>query len=71
MKYLKVFGISILAVILNYFVVTFLISLLSYINAIGTGLANIIKILIPIVGLLIGGFIVGKNAKKKRMARRS
>jgi putative membrane protein (TIGR04086 family) len=42
----------------------FLITTLNYFNIISLKIVSIFKIIIPLLALFIGGFIMGKNAKK-------
>lgn len=46
-------------------VLTFIITLLNYINLISGLPLRIIKVIIPIISFLIAGFMVGKNSLKK------
>ena len=65
MKYLKVLGKAICYIVGILFVATFLMTILSYFNIIGSSMVGIIKIIIPILSLLVGGFVVGKSSKEK------
>lgn len=64
MNYLKKIGKAYIYVFSILLISTFIFSSLNYINFIGSKFFTIIKIIIPIISLLIGGFIVGKNSKK-------
>lgn len=63
MNYLKKLGIAFLYVFSILMISTFIISLFNYIGIIGGKFLTIMKILIPIISLLIGGFIIGKKSK--------
>ena len=65
MNYLKKLGISILYIISTILILTFLITFLNYFNIINDKIISILKILIPIISLFIGGFIIGKKSKNK------
>ena len=65
MNYLKKLGISFLYIISSILVLTFITTLFSYFNVISDKTTSLIKIIIPIVSMLIGGFYVGKNSLKK------
>jgi putative membrane protein (TIGR04086 family) len=47
------------------FILTFIISLLNYINVISGLPLKIIKIIIPIISYFIAGFMIGKSCDKK------
>ena len=65
MKYLKNLGISFMYIIGFTLILTFIITLLSYFNIISDKAASIVKIIIPIISMLIGGFYIGKRSNKK------
>lgn len=65
MNYIKNISFSILYIILTMLVLTFIITILSYFNIINDKFVSILKIIIPIVSLFIGGFFIGKNSDKK------
>ena len=65
MKYLKNFGFSLLYMILTVLITTGIIATLSYFNLISDKVVSIFKIIIPILGFLIGGFNIGKKSNKK------
>lgn len=65
MKYLKVLGLSLVVILGNIFIATFLMTILNYFNIIESHSVNIIKIIILIISFLMGGIIVGKKALKK------
>ena len=65
MNYLKKIGKAFIYVFSIIIVFTFIISFLNYINFLGTSLLTIFKIFIPILSLIVGGYIVGKNSKTK------
>lgn len=65
MNYIKKLGISILWVISFFLSLTFIISLFNYFNIINDKIVEIVKILIPITSIFIGGLKIGKNSKNK------
>ena len=65
MKYLKKLGMSFLCIIGTILVLTLITTILSYFNILNDKVTSIIKIIIPIVSMLIGGFYIGKNSLKK------
>lgn len=65
MNYLKNLGISIIYILSFMFGLTFIFTLLNYIGLLNNTAINIIKIIIPIVSMFIGGFIIGKKTGKK------
>ncbi len=65
MNYLKNIGIAFIYVFSILIISTFLISLCNYIGFIKGKFLTILKIIIPIASLFVGGYIIGKKAKKK------
>ena len=65
MKYLKLLGINLSIMFLILFICTFIITLLNYFNIISGNTMSILKILIIILTMLIGGFLTGKKSKEK------
>lgn len=65
MKYLKSLGLAFAYIIGSILIFTFIFTTLSYFNVIKDGIISIIKIIIPIISLLIGGYCIGKRSKKK------
>ena len=65
MKYLKKLGFSLIYVISTILVLTFITTLFSYFNILNNKVISIIKIIIPIISMLIGGFYIGKRSLKK------
>ena len=64
MKYLKNLAFSFIYIIGTILILTFIITIFSYFNIMNDKITSIFKILIPIVGLFVGGFYMGKRAKK-------
>lgn len=64
MNYLKKTGKAFIYIFSILLITTFIFSLLNYINFIGSSVFTVIKLIIPMISLLIGGYIVGKNSKK-------
>ena len=65
MNYLKKLGISIIYILSFILGLTFIFTLLHYIGLLNNTTINIIKIIIPIISMFIGGFIIGKKTGKK------
>jgi len=65
MKYLKKLSLSFIYIIGSILILTFITTLLSYFNILNNKITSIIKIIIPILSMLIGGFYMGKNSLKK------
>lgn len=65
MNYLKNLGLSFVFVIISFLVLTLLMTLFSYFNILKDGGVSILKIIIPIISLFMGGFLLGKKASKK------
>lgn len=65
MNYFKNVGIAFIYIISFLLGLTFISTLFNYINLFGTTFTNIVKVVIPIVSLFIGGFIIGKRTGKK------
>ncbi len=65
MNYLKKLGISFGICLASFFVLTFFITFLHYLNIMSYKTVSILKILIPIISLFIGGFLLGKKSSKK------
>lgn len=65
MTYIKNLGIAFGFTIGSLFGVTLIVTLLHYINWIGSKTLSVLEIIIPLLSLLIGGFIIGKNSKQK------
>lgn len=65
MNYLKNLGVSIIYIVIFILGLTFLFTLLNYINLLNNTVINIIKIIIPVISMFIGGFIIGKKTGKK------
>lgn len=61
MKYLKNLGISLLYIIVPILVLTFISTLLHYLGLFNNSIMKIVKIIIPIVSMFVGGFIIGKK----------
>lgn len=65
MTYIKNLGIAFGFTIGSLFGVTLIVTLLHYINWIGSKTLSVLEIIIPLLSLFIGGFIIGKNSKQK------
>lgn len=65
MKYLKKLGITYSWIFIIFFILTFIITILSYFNLLNDSIVSFFKIIIPITSLFIGGLMIGKNSLKK------
>lgn len=65
MEYLKNIGKSLLYIISIIIISTFLITILNYFNIIGTKTMAVLKILIILIAMFIGGYLIGKSSKQK------
>lgn len=65
MEYLKNIGKSLLYIISIIIIATFLITILNYFNIIGSKIIAILKILIILISMFVGGYLIGKNSKQK------
>lgn len=65
MKYLKKLGKSLLYTLGITIVFTFLITIFSYFNIFSDNVVKVLKLFTPIISVFIGGFIIGKNSKRK------
>lgn len=65
MKYLKKLGISFIYILTSLLLLTFITTLFSYFNILNDKITSIIKILIPIICMLLGGFYIGRKSSKK------
>ena len=64
MKYLKRLLKAFLFAGISTLVLTFLFTLLNYFGLIGSSVMTVIKIIIPLFSIALGGFILGKGALK-------
>lgn len=64
MNYLKKLGFAFVYILASMFILTFIITLLSYANVMSDKTTSIFKIAIPIISLFIGGFYMGKRSRK-------
>lgn len=65
MNYLKNIGIALIYIISFLLGLTFISTIFNYINLFGNSFINILKVIIPIISLFIGGFVIGKRTGKK------
>lgn len=65
MTYLKKIGTAFIYIFSILIVSTFIISLFNYIGLVNGKFLTILKILIPIISLFVGGFIIGRESKSK------
>lgn len=65
MNYLKNVGISFIYIICFLLGLTFISTLFNYINLFGNTFINVLKVIIPIISLFVGGFVIGKRTGKK------
>ena len=64
MNYLKNIGVSLLYIICIMLVLTFISTFFNYINLFNNSTMSILKIIIPVISMLVGGFIIGKKTGK-------
>lgn len=64
MNYLKKLGISMSLIVILILGLTFIATLFNYIGLFNNTFINIIKIIIPIISMFIGGFTIGKRHGK-------
>ena len=64
MNYLKKFGFCFLYTIISIFILTLIITIFNYFEIFNEKTMSILRIIIPIVGFLIGGFLIGKKSNK-------
>jgi len=65
MNYLKNLGKSLLWIIGLIIILTFIMTIFSYFDIFGEKITSVLKIIIPIIALFIGGIKTGKCSKKK------
>ena len=65
MNYLKNIGISFIYIISFLLGLTFISTLFNYINLFSNTFINVLKVIIPVISLFVGGFIIGKRTGKK------
>ncbi len=65
MEYLKNIGKSLLYIFSIIIISTFMITTLNYFNIIGTKIIAILKVLIILIAMFVGGYLIGKNSKQK------
>lgn len=65
MNYLKNVGISFIYIVCFLLGLTFISTLFNYINLFGNTFINVLKVIIPIISLFVGGFVIGKRTGKK------
>lgn len=65
MNYLKNVGISFIYIICFLLGLTFISTLFNYINLFGNTFINVLKVIIPVISLFVGGFVIGKKTGKK------
>ena len=64
MKYLKTIAIAISITLSIILILMFLATLLNYNNILNIKITNILKIIIPLFSVALGGYIMGKKAEK-------
>ena len=65
MKYLKHLGMSFIYIIGSILIITFFTTIFSYFNILSDKVTSIIKIIIPIISMMLGGFYIGKRSSKR------
>ena len=64
MKYLKKLGYSFIYIFGTILVLTLIATIFSYFNITNDKVMSIIKIIIPVIAFIIGGFSIGKKSSK-------
>jgi len=64
MRYLKNLGISLLYIIGFMLILTFIGTLFNYIGLLNSSVIKIVKVIIPVLSMFIGGFVIGKRQGK-------
>lgn len=65
MEYLKNIGKSLIYSFAIIIISTFLITILNYFNLIGSKVLAVLKILIILISMFVGGYLIGKVSKQK------
>lgn len=65
MKSLKKIIKSILTTIIMFLILTLIITIINYFNLLNYKVINIIKLLVPVISIFIGGYKIGKKSEKK------
>ena len=65
MLFLKKLGKSFVYLLSSMLILTLIMTFFNFIGIIGPKFLNILKIIVPLISLLIGGFIIGKSSIKK------
>ena len=66
MKYLKNLGKSLLYIFSITIISTLFFTFLNFINLINSNILSILELIIILISTFVGGFYLGKKAKKKR-----
>ena len=66
MIYLKNFGKSLLYILVSTLIFTLIVTVFSYFNIVSDKTSNFFLIILTSISMIIGGFMIGKKAKKKR-----
>lgn len=65
MKSFKIIIKTILTSAIIFSILTLIITILNYFNILNYKIINIIKLLIPLISMFIGGYKIGNNSEKK------
>lgn len=65
MNYIKKIGKSLLYVFVPILVIMFIFTILNYFNIMSYKVLNVMKYIVLIVSIFVGGFIFGKNSNNK------
>lgn len=65
MNYLKNLGVALLFIVSFILGLTFIGTLLNYIGLFNNTVIKIVKVIIPVLSMFVGGFIIGKKQGKK------
>lgn len=63
MDYLKKIGYGFIYTLGAFLILTFILTLLSYVDVFSMNVVSFVQLFIPIISLLIGGYIIGKRSK--------
>ena len=65
MNYLKKISISLACILGFIFIATFILTFFNYINIINFKIMTILKLILPIMALFLGGFVIGRRSNQK------
>ncbi len=65
MKYIKKLSLSFGVILISIILLTFITSIFYYFKWISSSTLSILKIMIPVISLIAGGFTIGKKSSQK------